>query len=543
MTAIRTERAWIARPWLGRTIRLASVIVPIALAVATGFVISDIFGRPASFGEALLRVVTTAVTSGIVMAAANRAARRFVPLAALLQFTLVFPDHAPSRFGIALRSGNSKRLERRIRDARDGIAIPDPNQSYYETLLELVGALDRHDRLTRGHCERTRAYTETIIKELDLPSGDADRLRWAALLHDIGKLGVDATILNKAERPTDDEWVQIRAHPDLGRVLAEPIADFLGPWMSAISQHHERWDGKGYPAGLAGHDIHLGGRIVAVADAYDVMTSSRSYKKAISPAAARQELVRCAGTQFDADVVRAFLTTSFGHSGAKIASLGSLVYLRDAFTLLWQSPVAVTVGGSVTSAVGSVGAVALAAGMVVTATVADAGQLVDTQPATELVVPAPVAIVPDPPGGGSSGGATASPRSQRLELTLANLSVPSGRRVQTAAVASAEADDALTEEQQEAAENATEDQAKADKDQQKAADKAAKDQAKAQNDQQKAADKAAKSDAKAADKAAKDQQKAADKAAKAEAKAAEKAAKDQQKAADKAAKAEAKHQH
>ena len=94
--------------------------------------------------------------------------------------------------------------------------------------------------------------------------------------------------------------------------LLEPLRPWLGEWADAASQHHERWDGKGYPFGLAGEQISLSGRIVAVADAFDVMTSVRSYKKAMTPEAARAELLRCAGTQFDANVVRAFLNISVG---------------------------------------------------------------------------------------------------------------------------------------------------------------------------------------------------------------------------------------
>lgn len=371
-------RRWVGRPHLARAIRAIGIGVPIVLAVVTGLATGVIFGPPSSVAMAVVRVATTGFVSAVVMASAERVFRRLMPLAAMYQFTLVFPDHAPSRFAVALRSGNSRRLERRIDEIRQGVRQSGPEQSYYETLLELTAALNTHDRLTRGHCERTRAYTEVIIKELELPTADADRLRWASLLHDVGKLGVDAAILNKPGVPTDAEWVQLRAHPEMGAALVEPIAEFLGPWISAVSQHHERWDGGGYPGRIAGRDIHLGGRIVAVADAYDVMTSARSYKRAMSPRDARAELVRCSGTQFDPEIVRAFLATSLGRSRASLASLGALIHLRDAFALLGQAP-------AISAVTSTVGAAALTTAVVTGSGVVDAIPPLPVAPIEQVV--------------------------------------------------------------------------------------------------------------------------------------------------------------
>ena len=161
--------------------------------------------------------------------------------------------------------------------------------------MALAGALNAHDRMTRGHTERVRAYTLMIGEELHLPKADLDRLHWAGLVHDIGKLEVPPSILNKPGRPDEDEWEILKQHPAAAVRLLEPLRPWLGEWADAASQHHERWDGKGYPFGLAGEQISLSGRIVAVADAFDVMTSVRSYKKAMTPEAARAELLRCAG--------------------------------------------------------------------------------------------------------------------------------------------------------------------------------------------------------------------------------------------------------
>jgi hypothetical protein len=152
-----------------------------------------------------------------------------------------------------------------------------------------------------------RAYVDLLGEALRLPDGDRDRLRWAALVHDLGKTAVDPGILRKPGRLDADEWRTVREHPAAGERLAEGLRPFLGPWFDGIGQHHERWDGGGYPAGLTGQQISYAGRIVAVADAMEVMTAARSYKLPLDPATAREELVRCGGSQFDPEVVRGLL--------------------------------------------------------------------------------------------------------------------------------------------------------------------------------------------------------------------------------------------
>ena len=257
------------------------------------------------------------LVSMLAAAAIERLARRTLPLAVLLQLSLVFPDHAPSRFALARGAGSPRVLKDRLQVARESGIDDDPSRAA-EEIISLVGALSAHDRKTRGHSERVRAFTDLIAEELSLPEEDRDRLRWAALLHDIGKLRVPARILNKAGKPDPHEWAVLEGHPEAGATLAAPLMPWLGEWGATIAQHHERFDGKGYPNQLAGDSISLGARIVSVADSFEVMTAARSYKKPMSVPAARAELARCVDAQFDATIVRAFFSISLGRLWWKV---------------------------------------------------------------------------------------------------------------------------------------------------------------------------------------------------------------------------------
>ena len=303
----RENTSWKPRPILAATIRVLLVAAPLLLTFIAMRAVAPTLWQPPGVLGFFVWVAQAALIATASLGFASHVAQKALPAVALLNMSLVFPDQAPSRFGVALRTGTLKRAQTRAQEIGDrGIAASSASND----VIELVAALGRHDRLTRGHTERTRAYAELIAEELGLTQIERDKLRWAVMLHDIGKLGVPAEVLNKETKLTDEEWETLKAHPAQGAEMVEDLAPWLGEWRLAAGQHHERWDGKGYPLGLAGTEISLAGRIVAVADAYDVITSNRSYKAAMSAEAAREELVRCAGSQFDPAVVKAFLNVS-----------------------------------------------------------------------------------------------------------------------------------------------------------------------------------------------------------------------------------------
>jgi putative nucleotidyltransferase with HDIG domain len=211
-----------------------------------------------------------------------------------------------------MRSSTTRQLRRAVAQSKAGVAPGEMPAEAAARVLALLAALNTHDRQTRGHAERVRGYAALIGKEMGLSASDRDKLNWAALLHDIGKLRISAAILNKRGPLDLSERKEIEEHPAMGAELIKPLAEWLGPWARAVQEHHERWDGTGYPCGLSGEQISLGARIISVADSFDVMTALRSYKAPMSVAAAKRELARWAGRQFDPDVVRAMFSVSLG---------------------------------------------------------------------------------------------------------------------------------------------------------------------------------------------------------------------------------------
>jgi putative nucleotidyltransferase with HDIG domain len=174
--------------------------------------------------------------------------------------------------------------------------------------IAAVGAASEiKDRYVRGHQERTSLWAAAVAEEMGLPPERVRDIRIASLLHDIGKVSISEAILNKPGKLTKAEFFKIKQHAALGASMMVSEAEALQQLAAIVRHHHERFDGSGYPSGLAGEDIPLEARILSVVDVFDAMTHERSYRKALSRGTAIAELERAAGTQFDPAVVEAFL--------------------------------------------------------------------------------------------------------------------------------------------------------------------------------------------------------------------------------------------
>lgn len=187
-------------------------------------------------------------------------------------------------------------LERTLRSLKD---------SYRATLKALTAALETRDHETHGHSERVVMFSLRLGRELGLDKEQLTSLEFGALLHDIGKLGVPDAILRKPAPLTEDEWAKMRQHPQYGQQILMGI-EFLEGAGRVVAQHHEKWDGSGYPLGLQGEAIDLNARIFQVADAFDAITSNRVYRQGKSYEAAAAELNSWGGRQFDPQVIEAF---------------------------------------------------------------------------------------------------------------------------------------------------------------------------------------------------------------------------------------------
>ncbi len=188
-------------------------------------------------------------------------------------------------------------------------------ENSYRTVQALAVTLEAKDRYTHGHSARVTDYSVLVAKRMNLGDEDVERLRYAAQLHDVGKIGIDEAILRKPTSLTDGEREAVQEHPIIGERILEPL-DFLADVKTIIRHHHERWDGRGYPDGIGGADIGTLTQIMSVADAYDAMTSERPYRHARSVHDALSELVRCRGSQFDPAVIDEFVAALAETAGA-----------------------------------------------------------------------------------------------------------------------------------------------------------------------------------------------------------------------------------
>jgi cyclic di-GMP phosphodiesterase len=206
------------------------------------------------------------------------------------------------------RKRYQKKLERKVRDRTSELrtALKDIQYTYQNTLLALVAALDAREHETSDHSQRVVKYTEAIAERLGVRGPEMEEIGRGALLHDVGKIGVPDAVLLKPAKLTSKEWEEMRRHPDIGYQMIQSIP-FLSTPAAIVLSHQERFDGGGYPRRLRGEEIHIGARIFAVADTLDAMTSDRPYRGGTTFENAVDEIRRCSGTQFDPEVVRAFM--------------------------------------------------------------------------------------------------------------------------------------------------------------------------------------------------------------------------------------------
>ena len=195
-------------------------------------------------------------------------------------------------------------IERRHTEERHGFLL--------NTVGALVSAIDAKDTYTCGHSERVAWLSKELAKQINLDATTVEQVHICGLVHDIGKIGIPESILQKPGKLTDEEFGQIRAHPVIGENILKDVPQ-LQPMLPGVRSHHERWDGGGYPDGSSGEKTPLLGRILGVADAFDAMCSSRAYRDGLNRAEVLDEMTACAGQQFDPKLVQAFLKIDFIH--------------------------------------------------------------------------------------------------------------------------------------------------------------------------------------------------------------------------------------
>lgn len=174
------------------------------------------------------------------------------------------------------------------------------------TIYALASTVEAKDPYTYGHSRRVNVYAVALAEKIGLPPDQVSRVSTAALLHDIGKIGIPDKVLNKKGKLSKEDWEAIKAHPRLGATIVGNIPNLV-PCVSSILHHHERWDGGGYPEGLKGEEISVEARILAIADSFEAMSSARPYRPALCSEKVMKELRRCAGSQFDPELVQVFI--------------------------------------------------------------------------------------------------------------------------------------------------------------------------------------------------------------------------------------------
>lgn len=218
-------------------------------------------------------------------------------------FQYILKPFEPDQLCMVVESG-IKKFE--LTTSRTQI-LRDLSELFYKTIKSIAHALDAKDKYTHGHSMRVTLYSLALAKKLDLQDDLLEEIETAGLLHDIGKIAIPEKILLKPGKLTEEEFNVIKTHPELGERFVTGIEKLklISNWLKS---HHERYDGKGYPDGLLGEEIPISSRIIAIADTYDAMTSSRAYRTAMSHEIAMDEIKRCSGTQFDPNLAELFIS-------------------------------------------------------------------------------------------------------------------------------------------------------------------------------------------------------------------------------------------
>jgi putative nucleotidyltransferase with HDIG domain len=201
--------------------------------------------------------------------------------------------------------------------------------AYFATLGTLAAALEAKDAYTNDHASQIAELAGALCDRLDIDAAHTRVIKLGALLHDIGKIGIPEAILRKRGSLTSEEMLVMQQHPDIGARILEPVP-YFADLVPLVRSSHERWDGRGYPDGLAGEEIPLGSRVIAVCDAFHAMTEDRIYRRALPLPAAVAEIERCAGTQFDPSCVRAMIVV--------VEADGSAGSVRDSLIRIARRP-------------------------------------------------------------------------------------------------------------------------------------------------------------------------------------------------------------
>ncbi len=241
--------------------------------------------------------------------------REGMPIGALLAGNKLGTDPTASSADMKLLDGAGALISVLLENSS---LYDNQRQMFLGTLQALSSAIDAKDRYTRGHSERVAHLAMCLARAVGMEADEVERVRIGGLVHDVGKIGVSEVVLCKPGKLTDVEFEQIKMHPEIGHRILRDIPQ-LADILPAVLQHHERWDGRGYPHGVAGEEIHLYARLVGIADTFDAMSSTRTYRSALPRSTVLEEIERCAGSQFDPELAKRFVTLDFSQFDRMVA--------------------------------------------------------------------------------------------------------------------------------------------------------------------------------------------------------------------------------